>query len=209
MSCHPEREPFLRCLLTGLPLNVAQRVVVKQHAQHRDMASKNSSGAVVSTYRPGGKIFTYSTNAASNPGGNDALITGDASAPYRTMKGHQPVHIHPSSVLFSMVNSRKLPEYVVFAEILITSKQYMRNLSVVDGPWLSEMLPTLFRPIAQTNDNNAAVSLRDHRSTIESTQQQQTSTTATATTVVPAGQQLGSQGGSTKNSIRPVVHVRR
>jgi hypothetical protein len=50
-------------------------------------------------------------------------------APYQTMNGNKQVFVHPSSVLFA---AKKLPEYVVYSELLLTSKLYMRNLNAID-----------------------------------------------------------------------------
>ncbi len=62
-------------------------------------------------------------------------------AQYKTQKGGQLVHIHPSSVLFAASGGRfkKLPKHVVFADVLITTRQYMKNVSVIDESWLEEM----------------------------------------------------------------------
>jgi hypothetical protein len=175
LSCWPEREPFLKCLLGGLFLNVAQRVsshdiggnsrgdasssgMSKRELQEKKLALMQSnatgmnSSSVVSAGQ--GRFHFSSNNTLEGPGKmSGSLFTGKSqaaedSAPYRTIKGRQPVHIHPSSVLFSMVNSRKLPEFVVYAELLITSKQYMRNIAVVDGAWLTELFPSMFRDTA-------------------------------------------------------------
>lgn len=173
LSCWPEREPFLRCLLGGLFLNVAQRVStqdtgkkggdhqVSKYEQERqklaqmqsNMTSMNSSSSITTA---GQGRFHFSNNNSSNSAagssmekartGTNIFAKDDTDgAPYRTIRGRQPVHIHPSSVLFSMVNSRKLPEFVVYAELLITSKQYMRNVSVVEGAWLTELFPSRFK----------------------------------------------------------------
>jgi hypothetical protein len=32
-----------------------------------------------------------------------------------------------------------LPEYVVYHELVLTSKQYMRTVSAIDGAWLREL----------------------------------------------------------------------
>jgi hypothetical protein len=40
---------------------------------------------------------------------------------------------------------RKLPDYVVYAELLITSKQYMRSVTAIEGSWLHEAAPSLFK----------------------------------------------------------------
>jgi len=170
LSCWPEREPFLRCLLSGLFLNVAQLVASKdsnknsagadsklskyeldrqKRAQMQsNMSSMNSNGSSVVSAGQG--KFSFSQNHSFEKGKTGDIVwtsraEAEDAAPYRTVRGRQPVHIHPSSVLFSMVNSRKLPEFVVYAELLITSKQYMRTVSVIDGAWLLELFPSMFR----------------------------------------------------------------
>lgn len=170
LSCWPEREPFLRCLLSGLFLNVAQRVASqdsnrgggggadsklskyeldrqKRAQMQSNISGMNSAGSSVVSAGQG--KFSFSQNTFEKGKTGDIVWQSRAeledAAPYRTVRGRQPVHIHPSSVLFSMVNSRKLPEFVVYAELLITSKQYMRTVSVVDGAWLTELFPSHFR----------------------------------------------------------------
>lgn len=126
-SCYPNKEPFLKCLISGLSMNIAQKV---QGISGNNFNSKWNEGKA--------QLF----GSTSNGGASDFT-----NAPYRTLRGKQGVFIHPSSVLFSMYNNniKKLPEYVIYSEILITGKQYMRNVSVVDGAWLPEVLPTVFQ----------------------------------------------------------------
>ncbi|XP_036693764.1 ATP-dependent RNA helicase DHX33 isoform X1 [Balaenoptera musculus] len=59
---------------------------------------------------------------------------------YATTDTHQPVAIHPSSVLFHCK-----PACVVYTELLCTNKCYMRDLCVVDAEWLYEAAPDFFR----------------------------------------------------------------
>lgn len=59
---------------------------------------------------------------------------------YQTIAQKQPVSIHPSSALF-----RCKAAYVVFTELVKTSKCYMRNMSVVDPQWLVDACPKYFR----------------------------------------------------------------
>jgi hypothetical protein len=183
LSCWPDKEPFLKCLLSGLLLNVAQRsatyqtgtttaganassssnIVSKQQLNdqkweqmRQNKASMDSSGAsrihvpppptaaaasASSSIISHGR-FNYSTAARPEA----SPLTDSTAAPYRTLRGLQPVHVHPSSVLFNTAN-KKLPEYLVYAEMLITSKQYMRNVSVVDGAWLTELYPMRFKAV--------------------------------------------------------------
>ena len=55
--------------------------------------------------------------------------------------GHrQLVTIHPSSSLRNLY-----PPYVLYSEIVQTSKTYLRNVSVVDADWLRDIAPDYFR----------------------------------------------------------------
>lgn len=56
---------------------------------------------------------------------------------YKTPLLDDPVFIHPSSVLF-----RELPEFVVYQEIVETTKMYMKGVSTVDVPWIPVLLPS-------------------------------------------------------------------
>lgn len=57
---------------------------------------------------------------------------------YRQMKKNQAVHVHPSSSLFS---TRPPPKLVLYHELVLTSKEFMRNCMVVDDRWLAELAP--------------------------------------------------------------------
>uniref|UniRef100_A0A8C2S4D6 RNA helicase n=1 Tax=Capra hircus TaxID=9925 RepID=A0A8C2S4D6_CAPHI len=67
---------------------------------------------------------------------------------YATTDTHQPVAIHPSSVLFHCK-----PACVVYTELLFTNKCYMRDLCVVDAEWLYEAAPDFFRKKLRTARN--------------------------------------------------------
>jgi len=58
---------------------------------------------------------------------------------YMTILHKQTVFIHPSSVLFMLK-----PPYVIFNEVVKTSKCYMRDLCIVDPTWLVNICPTHF-----------------------------------------------------------------
>lgn len=58
---------------------------------------------------------------------------------YLALDTHQPVAIHPSSILF-----QAKPAYVVFNELLHTSRCYMRDLCLVDAEWLLDAAPEYF-----------------------------------------------------------------
>ncbi|XDB59287.1 hypothetical protein AB1E18_012686 [Capra hircus] len=56
---------------------------------------------------------------------------------YKTPLLDDPVFIHPSSVLF-----KELPEFVVYQEIVETTKMYMKGVSTVDMQWIPVLLPS-------------------------------------------------------------------
>ena len=57
---------------------------------------------------------------------------------YRTVRGDHELHIHPSSVLYTQ---SRPPQWVVFVEVLQTSKEFMRDITTVDPKWLYELAP--------------------------------------------------------------------
>ncbi|XP_034728869.1 probable ATP-dependent RNA helicase DHX37 [Etheostoma cragini] len=55
---------------------------------------------------------------------------------YKTPLLDDPVYIHPSSALF-----KTLPDFIVYQEILETTKMYMRGVSAIEAEWIPELLP--------------------------------------------------------------------
>ena len=64
----------------------------------------------------------------------------DPQEGYRTLVDSQIVSIHPSSSLF-----HRQPEWVVFHEVVQTTKEYMREVTTVDPKWLVEFAPAFFK----------------------------------------------------------------
>ncbi|ETL28161.1 ATP-dependent helicase HrpA [Phytophthora nicotianae] len=64
----------------------------------------------------------------------------DPQEGYRTMVEGQPVYIHPSSALFN-----KSPEWVLYHELVLTTKEYMRNIMTIEPKWLVELAPAFFK----------------------------------------------------------------
>ena len=58
------------------------------------------------------------------------------SGEYRTIRNNHALHLHPTSVL---ANERKPPKLLVFHEVLCTSKDFMRDVTVIKLPWLLEL----------------------------------------------------------------------
>jgi ATP-dependent RNA helicase DHX8/PRP22 len=64
----------------------------------------------------------------------------DAQEGYKTMSDGQPVYIHPSSTLF-----QKNPDMVLYHELVLTTKEYMRGVMAIDAKWLVEVAPRYFK----------------------------------------------------------------
>lgn len=60
---------------------------------------------------------------------------------YRSIKKNQPVYIHPSSALFPI---KPPPKLLLYHELVLTSKEYMRNCMLVQSEWLQELAPHYF-----------------------------------------------------------------
>lgn len=52
-----------------------------------------------------------------------------------------PCHLHPTSSLYGMGFT---PDYIVYHELVMTSKEYMQCVTAVDGRWLAELGPMFF-----------------------------------------------------------------
>jgi pre-mRNA-splicing factor ATP-dependent RNA helicase DHX16 len=58
------------------------------------------------------------------------------SGAYKTVKNPQSVHVHPSSGLAEL-----MPRWVVYHELVLTTKEYMRTVSEIKPEWLVEIAP--------------------------------------------------------------------
>ena len=59
---------------------------------------------------------------------------------YRTVKNGQTVYLHPSSTLFE-VN----PRWIIYYELVLTSKEYMRSNMPLQAEWLLEVAPHYYK----------------------------------------------------------------
>ncbi|XP_014230735.1 ATP-dependent RNA helicase DHX8 [Trichogramma pretiosum] len=64
----------------------------------------------------------------------------DPQEGYRTLVDSQVVYIHPSSALFN-----RQPEWVIYHELVQTTKEYMREVTSIDPKWLVEFAPAFFK----------------------------------------------------------------
>jgi len=64
----------------------------------------------------------------------------DPTEGYKTVVEGTPCYIHPSSALFG-----KSAEWVIFHELVMTGREYMREATIVEPKWLVEAAPTFFK----------------------------------------------------------------
>ncbi|KAG9131220.1 hypothetical protein Leryth_006078 [Lithospermum erythrorhizon] len=69
------------------------------------------------------------------------LYNKGSTSSYRTVKHPQIVHIHPTSGLAKEV----LPRWVIYNELVLTSKEYMRQVTQVKPEWLNEIAPHYYQ----------------------------------------------------------------
>ncbi|THD22163.1 Pre-mRNA-splicing factor ATP-dependent RNA helicase PRP16 [Fasciola hepatica] len=79
----------------------------------------------------------------------------DPQEGYRTLVDQQVVYIHPSSALFN-----RQPDWVVYHELVMTTKEYMREVTTIDPRWLVEFAPNFFKFGDPTKLSRAKKSMR-------------------------------------------------
>lgn len=60
---------------------------------------------------------------------------------YKTVKHNQSVTIHPNSALFE-----ELPRWLLYHELVFTTKEFMRQVIEIESKWLLEVAPHYYKP---------------------------------------------------------------
>ena len=60
---------------------------------------------------------------------------------YVNIRTGMPCHLHPTSSLYGMGWAS---DYVVYHELVMTSKEFMHVATAVDGEWLAELGPMFY-----------------------------------------------------------------
>jgi len=68
---------------------------------------------------------------------------------YKTIKHNQSVQIHPSSALF-----QQLPRWVIYHELVFTTKEFMRQVVEITPEWLVEIAPHYYKKRVTKGKNN-------------------------------------------------------
>jgi HrpA-like RNA helicase len=69
----------------------------------------------------------------------------DPQEGYKTLVEGTPVYIHPSSALFN-----RNPEWLIYHELVLTTREYCHNVTAVEPKWLVEVAPQFFK-VADAN----------------------------------------------------------
>lgn len=70
---------------------------------------------------------------------NSARLKGVGE--YVNCRNGMPCHLHPSSALYGLGYT---PDYVVYHELILTTKEYMQCATAVEAQWLAELGPMFF-----------------------------------------------------------------
>lgn len=96
-------------------------------------------------------LITTNDNNYSNENNTDirkAITSGyfmhaakkDPQEGYKTLVEGQPAYIHPSSALFN-----HQPDWLIFHNLVLTSKEYMRENLVIEPKWLCDLAPRFYK----------------------------------------------------------------
>jgi pre-mRNA-splicing factor ATP-dependent RNA helicase DHX16 len=80
-----------------------------------------------------------------------------SGAGYRTVKRGQAVHLHPSCCL---AKEEVPPEFVVYHELVLTSKEFVRCATQIKKEWLVELAPHYYKASDVGSDKAKAVVVR-------------------------------------------------
>ncbi|KAJ2921354.1 hypothetical protein H1R20_g15737, partial [Candolleomyces eurysporus] len=69
----------------------------------------------------------------------------DPQEGYKTLVEGTPVYIHPSSAL-----SKRAPEWLIYHELILTTREYCHNVTAIEPKWLVEVAPQFFK-VADAN----------------------------------------------------------
>jgi pre-mRNA-splicing factor ATP-dependent RNA helicase DHX16 len=93
-----------------------------------EVTLKSSAGDTVGIRKAITAGFFYNTAKLSKSG------------QYKTVKHQQTVQVHPNSCLFE-----DTPRWLVYYELVFTSKEFMREVVEIDNAWLLEVAPHYYR----------------------------------------------------------------
>lgn len=112
-------ETFLKCVCAGLFLQSASRLEKDATMSMEGKRNRGSSGSVLGGQQEQQQRGRYRTKVG----------------------GNIEVSIHPTSALFGR---QPPPKCVVYTELLVTKKTYIRGVTQIREEWLTEVAPKFF-----------------------------------------------------------------
>jgi pre-mRNA-splicing factor ATP-dependent RNA helicase DHX16 len=85
---------------------------------------------------------------------NCAKLSKDGN--YKTVKNMHTVHIHPNSSLF-----KETPKWVIYHELVFTTKEFMRDIIEIAPEWLMEVAPHYYKNIDLVDSTNAKKNIKN------------------------------------------------
>ncbi|KAJ8687189.1 hypothetical protein QAD02_022983 [Eretmocerus hayati] len=83
---------------------------------------------------------------------------------YKTAKHNQTVSIHPNSSMF-----QELPRWVLYHELVFTTKEFMRQITEVESKWLLEVAPHYYKSKELEDSTNKKMPKVAGRATMDGT----------------------------------------
>ena len=83
-----------------------------------------------------------SSGAEGNNSRGKSGSLGPSRGRYKTKVGNEEASIHPTSTLFGR---NPAPKCVVYTELLVTKKTYLRSVTQIKEEWLVEVAPDFFK----------------------------------------------------------------
>jgi len=127
LSCGNDIEAFLKCACAGLFLRAASRLHNSANI-NKDIREEKRREHYSNTMSP---VSSTSTSGNLSTRGK-----------YKTKVGGHEVSIHPTSVMFGR---NPPPKCVVYTELLVTKRTYVRGVTQIREEWLSGVAPNFFK----------------------------------------------------------------
>lgn len=139
-------------------LNIINNFIKNQKSQkwaeRRSLNHQTLVNAVEISSRLESQLKKYGISITSSSGRTEviqrSILSGlfsnvaylHPSGCYKTIRGEQVVHIHPTSIFSEMTEQPKL---VVFHEIINTTKPFMRHIMSIEQSWLLDVAPHYYK----------------------------------------------------------------
>ncbi|CAJ0824243.1 9390_t:CDS:10, partial [Entrophospora sp. SA101] len=150
MQCVTAVDPYWLAEMGPMFYSVKENNFTQKAREEEEDEEKLQIQAVRSPKKP--KIFMPGRNAKTSLGKKGLACFHQAArikgiGEYVNICTGMPCHLHPTSALYGLGYK---PDYIVYHELVMTSKEYMQCVTAVDPYWLAEMGP-MFYSVKENN----------------------------------------------------------